>query len=117
MLMRLLAEGGLPNQSHTGELLALAEKVAASSWGRAGRARSGLGRGGVGMRPGRVTPVSSTILCAGRRNGRAVVAERDPDILVALRLPFDEAVAGLGPGQDVFVLVVENELALVGLHR
>jgi hypothetical protein len=25
------------------------EKVAASSWGRAGRARSGLGRGGVGM--------------------------------------------------------------------
>src|SRR6266508_3508406 len=26
-----------------------AKKVAASSWGRAGRARSGLGRGGVGM--------------------------------------------------------------------
>jgi hypothetical protein len=25
------------------------DKVAASSWGRAGRARSGLGRGGVGM--------------------------------------------------------------------
>ena len=25
------------------------QKVAASSWGRAGRARSGLGRGGVGM--------------------------------------------------------------------
>src|SRR3954447_15597242 len=30
-------------------LLSQSQKVAASSWGRAGRARSGLGRGGVGM--------------------------------------------------------------------
>ena len=35
---------------------------------------------------------------------------------IALRLTLDEAVAGLGPGHDAFVLVVEDELALVGFH-
>ena len=53
---------------------------------------------------------------AGGGDRRAVVAKRDPYIGIALRLTLDEAVAGLGPGHDVFVLVVENELALVGLH-
>src|SRR4051812_30235223 len=35
----------------------LAQKDAAEPWGRFGRARSGLGRGGVGMRPVRVAPL------------------------------------------------------------
>src|SRR6201991_2366591 len=104
---------------------AWAKKVAASLGGAWPRAiRSGTGRGGdvTGSRNSSNFKLLSqrsllAVLGAGRRNGRAVVAERDPDILVALRLPLDEAVAGLGPGHDVFILVVENELALVGLHR
>src|ERR1700686_2207549 len=61
-----------------------------------------------------------SLVGAGGSDRGAVVAERDPYIRIALRLPLDEAVSGLGPGHDVFVLVVENELALVGLdgqHR
>src|SRR5439155_3846855 len=54
----------------------------------------------------------SVVAGAGGRGRRASIAERDPDVGIALRLALDEAVAGLGPGQDVFVLVVENELAL-----
>ncbi len=40
---------------------------------------------------------------------------------IALRLTFDETVTGsLGPSHDVFILIVEDELALVGFdgqHR
>src|ERR1700720_623963 len=53
---------------------------------------------------------------AGGGGRGAGVAERDPDIGVALRLALDEAVSSLGPGHDVFVLVVQNEFALVGLE-
>src|SRR5262245_7392709 len=59
----------------------------------------------------------SAVAGAGGRGRRASIAERDPAGGIALRLALDEAVAGLVQGQDVFVLVVENELALVGLHR
>src|ERR1700761_3814860 len=54
---------------------------------------------------------------AGGRDRRVDTAQRDPDVGIALRLTLDEAVAGIGPGHDAFVLVVEHELALVGLHR
>ena len=53
---------------------------------------------------------------AGGCDRRAAVAKRDPHIWIALRLTLDEAVSGLGPGHDVFVLVVEDKLALIGLH-
>src|SRR5207248_9398249 len=66
---------------------------------------------------GSIIPLVLAVAGAGGGHRRPAVTERDPDIGIALRLPLDEAVAGLGPGQDVFVLVVENELALVGLHR
>jgi len=38
-------------EGHDGTIVlrSISQKVAASPWGRAGRARSGLGRGGVGM--------------------------------------------------------------------
>src|SRR5215510_13313534 len=59
----------------------------------------------------------SAVAGAGGGDRRPAVTERHPDIGIALRLALDEAVAGLGPEQDAFVLVVENELTLVGLHR
>src|SRR3977135_60690 len=59
---------------------------------------------------------ASAIARAGGSDCGAAVAKRDPYIRIALRLALDEAVSGLGPGHDVFVLVVEDELALVGLH-
>src|SRR5262249_13546545 len=43
--------------------------------------------------------------------------ERDRYVLVRLRLPLHEAVARLRPEQDLLLLVVEDELALVGLDR
>src|SRR5882724_4671116 len=55
---------------------------------------------------GSIIPYVLAVAGAGGRNSRATITERDPDIGIALRLPLDEAVAGLGPGQDVFVLVV-----------
>src|SRR5271163_4378985 len=51
----------------------------------------------------------------GRHRQRTT--EGDPDVGVLLRLALDEAVAGLEPGQDAFDLVVENELAAIGLDR
>src|SRR5262245_26975148 len=51
------------------------------------------------------------------RGGWAVVAKRHPLIGVGLRLALDVAVTGLRPEQDLLLLVVEHELALVGLHR
>src|SRR6478736_7896871 len=82
-------------------------------WPRA--IRSGTGRGGdvTGSR------VSVFLMFAGAGGGdrRAAVAKRDPHVRIALRLTLDEAVSGLGPGHDVFVLVVEDELALIGLYR
>src|SRR5882724_12645855 len=86
------------------------------SWPRA--IRSGTGRGGdvTGSRV-------SLFLClvrdrgrAGGGNRRAAIAKRDPYVGIALRLTLDEAVAGLGPGHDVLILVVEDEFTLVGLH-
>src|SRR5262249_21151402 len=52
-----------------------------------------------------------------RRDRRLLIAERDPDVDVVLRLPFDEPIPGLVPEQDLLVLVVEDEFALVALHR
>src|SRR5258705_3205941 len=72
------------------------------------------------MWPGRGAPFSRfRLVLAGAGGGDrwAAVAKRDPHIGIALRLALDEAVSSLGPGHDVFVLVVEDEFALIGLHR
>src|SRR6202171_6138157 len=53
---------------------------------------------------------------AGGGDCGTAVAKRDPYIRIALRLTLDEAISSLGPGHDSLVLVVENELALVGFH-
>ena len=45
------------------------------------------------------------------------VAEVDPHVRIGLRLPLHEAITGFVPGQDLLDLVVENELAAVGLDR
>src|SRR3954447_20002629 len=87
-------------------------------WARANR--SGTGRGGDVTGRVSLSFVSTDLLlvpCAGGGDRRLGVAERDPDIRIALRLALDEAVAGLRPGNDVLVLIVENELALVCLRR
>src|ERR1700674_4257055 len=81
------------------------------SWPRA--IRSGTGRGGD-VTGSRVLLLFSA--GAGGGGCRAVVAKRNPYIRIALRLALDEAIAGLGPGQDVLILVIEDELSLVGLH-
>src|SRR4051812_24413018 len=64
-----------------------------------------------------IMPVFSMLAGAGRSDRRPGVAKRDPDVGIALRLALDEAVAGLGPGHDALVLVVEDELALVAFYR
>src|ERR1700686_3491346 len=104
--LRIVLAGDLSGSAKScGQLLG-------ESWPRA--IRSGTGRGGD-VTGSRVSVKSLVIAGAGGGNRRTAVAERDPHIGVALRLPLDEAVSGLGPGHDGFVLVVENELALFGL--
>src|SRR5258706_13792735 len=51
---------------------------------------------------------------AGGGDCGAAVAKRDPYIRIALGLTLYKTVSHLGPGHDGLVLVVENELALVG---
>src|SRR3979490_1715552 len=58
----------------------------------------------------------SVIAGAGGGDRGAAVAKRDPHVRIALRLTLDEAVASLGPGHDVFILIVQDELALVGFY-
>src|SRR6266568_4427861 len=99
-----------------------AKKSAAGSGGRAGRARSRSGDGeGWGRDRGRVAPCRFLHSArGGSGNRRTRIAERDPDVRVALRLAFHKAVTGLRPEQDLILLIVEDELALVGLdgeHR
>jgi len=43
----------------------------------------------------------------------ARIAERNPVVLVALRLALHEAVAGVRPEHDLLALIVEDELAFV----
>src|SRR6516165_5082133 len=81
-------------------------------WPRAIRSGTGGGWDVTGSR----FLILLSLAGAGGGDRRAGVAERDPDVGIALRLALDEAVSGLGPGHDVFVLVVQNELALVALH-
>src|SRR5580692_5537948 len=72
----------------------IAEKGAAGSWGRAGRARTRSGDGeGWGRDRARVAPVfvSQSVRGGGERH-RARFAERDPDVRIGLRLALDEAV-------------------------
>ena len=75
----------------------------------------GLGTG----RGGDVTGSANSFLSARRnRGGRgAWFTKRDPHVRIGLRLAFYEAVAGLGPRQDLRLLIVENEFAAIGLHR
>src|SRR3954451_16038003 len=54
--------------------------------------------GGCDRVAGSWIPFLLAIARACGRNRRTVVAERDPHIGIALRLPLDEAVAGFGPG-------------------
>src|SRR6266480_7048264 len=74
------------------------------SWPRA--IRSGTGRGGdvTGSRV-LLFRVALAIAGAGGGDRGTAIAERDPYVRIALRLTFDEAISGLGPGHDVFVLV------------
>src|SRR3954468_9394530 len=79
-----------------------AKKVAASLGGGWPRAiRSGTGRGGdvTGSRNS-----VTRLACAGGGDRVSTIAECDPYIGIALRLTLDEAVAGLGPCHDVFIL-------------
>src|ERR1700738_3476728 len=46
--------------------------------------------------------------------GRVRLTECHPDIRIALRLALHEAVARLGPEQDLLVLIVQNKLPLIG---
>src|ERR1051325_10410318 len=95
--------------------------------GDAGRARTRSGDGeGWGRDRDRVSPRGSAMeadrarTLGARASGggrRPRIAQRNPMVRIALRLALDEAVAGLRPEQDLFGLVVEHELALVGLHR
>src|SRR5215813_13928798 len=76
----------------------------------------GLGTG----RGGDVTGSANSFFFSARRDGGgrdARFAERNPQVWIGLRLPLDEAVAGLGPGQDLRLLIVENELAAVRFDR
>src|SRR3954452_3552591 len=83
-----------------------AKTVAASLGGGWPRAiRSGTGRGGD-VTGSRVSVISLVFAGAGSGDRRLRVAERDPYIEIALRLPLHEAVAGVGPGQHGLVLVV-----------
>src|SRR6476646_3707488 len=58
---------------------------------------------------------SASARCGGG-GGRPRVAERDPRVRVGLGLPFHETIAGFRPEHDLLVLIVENELAFVGLN-
>ena len=58
-------------------------------------------------------------MCSARGNRsdrRLLIAERNPDVGVGLRLAFHELIASLRPEQDALVLIVEDVLALVGSH-
>src|SRR6516225_10126307 len=85
--------------------------------GKAGRARTRSGDGEGGRDRERVAPLWLPSARGRRGNGRARVAQRDPKVWVGLRLALDEVIAGLRPEQDVGALVVQDELALVGLDR
>src|ERR1043165_7956704 len=55
---------------------------------------------GEGWGCDRVAGSCVSLVGARGRDRGPVVAERDPDIGIALRLTLDEAVAGVGPEQD-----------------
>src|SRR5215468_10272707 len=75
----------------------------------------GLGTG----RGGDVTGSANSFLSARRnRGGRgAWFTKRDPHVRIGLRLSLHEAVAGLGPGQDLRLLIIENEFTAIGFDR
>ena len=87
--------------------------------GEAGRSQTRSGDGeGWGRDRGRGTPeLVSPSAGGGGRGRRARIAERNPDIDVGLRLPFDEAVAGVGPQQDALALVDTRNVIGVSLVR
>src|SRR5947209_20360772 len=78
--------------------------------GRPPRTRSGDGEG-WGRDRARVTPWLLSSARGGREARRPHVAERNPHVRIGLRLPLDEAVAGVRPQHDRLVLIVEEQLA------
>src|SRR6266513_4483337 len=104
-----------PNKSSTCRPQKSCGQPLGESWPRA--IRSGTGRGGdvTGSRV-LLFRVALAIAGAGGGDRGTAIAERDPYVRIALRLTFDEAISGLGPGHDVFVLVIADELALVGFY-
>src|SRR5579864_5775377 len=128
-------------KSHQRRRFCDAKKVRPALGGEPAAREPIWGRGGVGTRSARVSgPLDLShrglvlwcsrvlsfwsaagrlpaLLCGCGCRRRPRVAERHPDIGVALRLALDEAVAGLEPQHDVVGLVVEDEFAAVGLHR
>src|SRR6476659_8810023 len=92
------------------------ENVAAGSWGRSGRSRT---RSGDGEGWGRDREREFLFFSAGGNGGGgpARLVERNQNVRIGLRLALHKAVAGLRPGQDLRLLIVENEFAAIGLDR
>src|SRR5689334_8913011 len=92
------------------------EKGAAGSWGRSGRSRT---RPGDGEGWGRDREREFLSLSARRDGCRcdARFAEQNPLVRIGLGLPLHKAVSSPVPRQDLRLLVVENEFAMIGLHR
>src|SRR5579885_483222 len=91
------------------------KKVEADSGGESASAVPVRGRGGWGRDQDR-DPVPF-LTRARDVIRRAIVAERDPHIRIGLRLALDEVVAGLRPGENFVLLVVEDIFAFVGANR
>src|ERR1700677_3789231 len=68
----------------------------------------GLGTGRGGDVTGLANSFSFVSARGRSRRRRAGFTERDPQVGVCLRLPLDETVTGVRPGQNLIVLVIED---------
>src|SRR6516162_5181735 len=106
----------MPLRYATAVKLCRSEKMRPAPGEEPAARKPGLGTGRVGRTglAGLSSMGSRSARSCGRRR-RPRIAERQPDIGIALRLTLHETISGVGPQQDIGVLVVENELALVRL--
>src|SRR5215510_4651678 len=94
------------------------KKVRPALGGEPAAANPVRGRGGWGR--DRAAKLLWLLSVSARRGGgdrRARVADGDPLVRIRLRLTLDEAIVRLRPRQNFLDLIVEHELALIGLHR